>query len=394
MRRTAVVLLVAFTLVLALAGRAFAQKRRGGQDARPLTELGVVSQSAQPIGDPGLGPFAERYDEKGWLHLETTHFRIASSLGKIKLSAKEKKRLAAELEELLPYFPELGPKPKSLPPEVYLVLIGVRLEKLYAEFQRIAQVEDKDFPASRAAQNGRGKYMGDGPYLGEREKYEVVLHRRRIDHTDFVTWQRGIKANDTVRWHNRKPSKLVVSMPCVDSDLTQDRWLWPHLAHNVAHMMFDGYKFFAYDPPLWMSEGLALYLEKRIEPMSFTRDGGEGVFFEPDRSSDWSKDALKLVKREKHASVPSLLAARGPDDLDKAANITAWSITTFLIEEHPDEYAKLIGAVKGQLDERGYPSGADMKGVQRRELMKHLDWSPLQLEAAWLEWVTGEDEDD
>lgn len=60
----------------------------------------------------------------------------------------------------------------------------------------------------------------------------------------------------------------------------------------------------------------------------------------------------------------------------RAANVTAWSITRFLIEEHRKGYAELGGALEGQLDDRGYPSGKDLSGLQR----------------AWLAWVTGEEE--
>lgn len=369
-------------------------QRKKNEEPRPLSELGFVSQDPQPIGDPALGSFADRFPEVEWYYLETAHFRIASSLEKMKLSGKDKKRLAPELEALAPYFPSLGTKPSSLPPEVYVVLTGMRLERLYSEFQQIAQVTDRDFPESRAAQKGQGPYMGDGPYLGEREKYEVVLHADRLDHMDFTEWQRGIRANDTVRWHNRKPSKLIVSMPCVDGDLRQDRWLWPHLAHNMAHMLFDGYKFFAYDPPLWLSEGLALWFEKRIEPESFTRDGGEGVFFEPDRSKDWSEDARKLVKKKDHATMAKLIAARGPADLDRAANVTAWSLTVFLIEKHPDQYAQLLGAVKAQLDEQGYPTGRKLPALQREQMRELWGWTPMQLEEAWVRWINGDDEEE
>lgn len=360
------------------------------EEARPLSEAGVVSREAQPIGDPALGVFAEEFPDESWRYLETTHFRIASSLEAMKLSGSDRKRMAAELDELRLYFPELSPKPRELEPEIYIVLIGIRLEKLYAEFQRLADVTDDDFPASRAAQGGRGPYMGDGPYLGEREKYEVVLHADRRDHHAFTKWQRGVEVRDTMRWHNREPSKLVVSMPCVDGDLRKDRWLWPHLAHNAAHMMFDGYKFFAYDPPLWLAEGLALWFEKRIEPESFTRDGGEGVFFEPERSEEWSDDARKLARKEDHASVPVLMAAQGPADLDLDANITCWSITSFLIETRPEGYAKLIGGLKAQLDEQGYPTGADLDDLQRELFREIWDWTPMQLEQAWLAWVQGE----
>lgn len=394
MPRPLIPLLLAFSSVwLAAAPSPAAQK--GKDEARPLSEAGVISREPQAIGDPALGVFHERFAGEEWHYLETTHYRIASSLEEMKLSAKDRKRLAPELAMLAEYFPALGTKPKSIPPEIYIVLTGIRLEKLYSEFQALAQVTDADFPASRAEQAGKGPYMGDGPYLGEREKFEVVLHSERSDHLDFTESQRGIRAHDTVRWHCRKPSKMVISMPCVDGDLRVDRWLWPHLAHNMAHMLFDGYKFFAYDPPLWLAEGLALWFEKRIEPESWTRDGGEGVFFEPDRSKDWKADAIKLVKRKKHASMAKLMAAGGPADLDRAANVTAWAVTTFLIERHPDKFAQLIGTLKAQLDSEGYPTGRKLDDLQRNQFRELWSWTPMQLEDAWIAWLTGaEDEED
>lgn len=385
-------LLLCLGFLLALTSLAHAQRKKS-DDARPLSEAGVLSQEAQPIGDPAMGVFAEQFPGEEWHYLETAHFRVASSLEAMKLNAKDRKRLAPELELLAEFFPELGTKPKKLEPEVYLVLMGIRLEKLYSEFQGLAQVTDADFPESRAAQAGQGEYMGDGPYLGEREKYEVVLHADRLDHFEFTEKQRGVRFNDTMRWHNRSPSKLIVSMPCVDGDLRNDRWLWPHLAHNVAHMLFDGFKFFAYDPPLWLAEGMALWFEKRIEPESWTRDGGEGVFFEPDRSKDWAEDARKLVRKKENTSVAKLLAARGPADLDRAANVTAWSITCFLIEKHPDEYAKLIGAVKAQLDEKGFPTGRKLDALQRDQFRDLWGWTPMALQEAWLAWVTGAEDE-
>jgi hypothetical protein len=76
----------------------------------------------------------------------------------------------------------------------------------------------------------------------------------------------------------------------------------------------------------------------------------------------------------------------------RAANVTAWSITRFLIEEHREGYAELGGALEGQLDDRGYPSGKDLSSLQRRVLREEWDWNPIDLERAWLAWVTGEEE--
>jgi len=383
-------------LVLCMFGLALpaaSAQRKKSKDPLPLSEAGILSRQPQAIGDPALASFAETMIDSDWLYVETAHFRVASSLDDMKLSAKDRKRLAPELAELAPYFPELGAKPKKIPREVYVVLMGMRVEKLYAEFQRVMAVSDADFPVSRAAQAGQGEYMGDGPYLGEREKFEIVLHGDGIDHNDFTEQQRGIVARDTVRWHCRKPSKLIVSMPCVDGDTSKDQWLWPHLAHNVAHMLLDGFKFFAYDTPLWLAEGLALGFEKQVNPESWTRDGGEGVFFEPERSKDWGKDIKSIARKGKHTSIAKLMAANGPADLDRTANMTAWSMTQFLIQRHPQAYSKMMGKLKAQLDEQGYPTGNNLDDLTRAQFRELWQWTPRQFEQAWLRWVLDEEEE-
>lgn len=383
-------LLPLLTAVLLLPSPADAQsrKKKDQEEARPWSEAGILSTEVQPIGDPSMPPFAETFPDKEWLYLETTHCRFASSLGEMRLTKKSRKRMAAELDELRLYFPELSLVPKKLTAEQYLFLYGMRMEKLYSEMQRVFQVKDSDFPTSRAAQQGRGEYMGDGPYLGEREKFEFVLHSKIQTHQEFILQQRGLKVRDSVRWHNRSPSKLVLSMPAEDSDLRNDQWMWPHIAHNAAHMLLDGYKFFAYDSPLWLAEGLALYLEKRIEPESWTREGGEGVFFERDRSKDWWAESMKMARKAKHTPVANLMRANGPADLDRAAHLTAWSITEFLIQTYPDKYAKLIGNLKAQLDEQGYPTGRNMLDFQRKQFKEIWGWTPLQLEQAWRLWAS------
>jgi hypothetical protein len=382
--RSPLILLV----VISLFGWAdLAAQSKQKDEALSLEQGGVLSTAELPLGDPTLGDFAEHFPEVPWLYIETAHFRIASSLGPQKLSAADRKRMAVELDELRLYFPQLSAKVIKLSPEIYIFLISLRLERLYTDFQGLVQVSDADFPESRAAQKGQGAYMGDGPYLGEREKYEVILHDKHDTHNDFTFWQRGVRVNDTVRWHCRKPSKMILSMACADSDLKKDRWMWPHIAHNVVHNLLDGYKFFAYDSPLWLAEGIALYFEKRIEADSWTREGGEGVFFERERSRDWQKEVLKLVRKKNSTPVPKLMNAKHPADLDRVAHLTAWSMVNFLVNQHPEQFAKFVGDLKAQLDDRGYPTGRGMVNLQRRLWREIWSWTPMQFDQAWQEWV-------
>lgn len=387
--RMAVFMLVLAAILLpadAAAGQG--RKKTKLPEPRPWSEAGILSAEVQPIGDPSMPAFATTYPGKEWLYLETVHCRIASSMGEQNISKKDRLRMAPELDQLRLYFPTLSKLPKKLTAEQYLFLTGMRLEKLYSGVQDILGVKDSDFPSSRAAQQGQGAYMGDGPYLGEREKFEFVLHAKIDTHEEFTYQQRGLRVRDSVRWHNRAPSKLILSMPTQDSDLRQDRWMWPHLAHNAAHMLLDGYKFFAYDSPLWLAEGLALYIEKRVEPESWTREGGEGVFFERERSKDWAGEVRKIARKGKHTPFANLMRANGPADLDRTAHLTAWSFTEYLIQVHPTKYATLLGELKAQLDEQGYPTGRNMLDLQRKQFKQIWGLTPKQMEEAWLLWAS------
>jgi hypothetical protein len=381
-------LVIAILLIPANAAAGQSRKKKELPEPRPWSEGGILNNEVQAVGDPAMPRFAESFPGKEWLYLETVHCRIASSMGEQSLGKKDRVRMADELIELRLYFPTLPAVPKKLSAEMYLFLIGLRLEKLYTNVQQVFQVKDSDFPSSRAAQQGQGAYMGDGPYLGEREKFEFILHAKVKTHEEFTYQQRGLRVRDSVRWHNRSPSKLILSMPTEDSDIRQDRWMWPHLAHNAGHMMLDGYKFFAYDAPLWLAEGLALYLEKRIEPESWTREGGEGVFFERERSKEWAAEVMKIARKGKHTPVANLMRAMGPADLDRNAHLTAWSITEFLIKVHPEKYALLIGNLKAQLDEQGYPTGRNMLDLQRKQFKEIWDWTPRQMEEDWRMWAS------
>ena len=70
-----------------------------------------------------------------------------------------------------------------------------------------------------------------------------------------------------------------------------------------------------------------------------------------------------------------------------ADHVSAMSMGRFLMAQHPEKLAAILGEVKGQLDERGYPTGRDLPGLQRAAIQELWGWSVLELDAAWREWV-------
>lgn len=348
--------------------------REAAADHGPMPLLASDS-AAFAAADPG----------SDWRFLETEHFRIASALGPSRLGAGDLERLGPDLERLRQRFPELPKRPRRLDPWLRLHWYGMRLEDFYRRFQDLLAVTDADFPERR----GDGPFMGDGRYLGEREKFEVILHEDRGSHFLVTEAATGVRVTDSMRWHSRAPHKMVLSVPAVDSDLRRDRWLLPHLVHNLSHNLLAAYKHFSYDPPVWIDEGLAHAMEREIEPESWTREGEEGTYRERGRSRPWAEEARRLARRPDRPTLAALMRRHTIGELSPDEHVLCWSLARFLIEEQPAGLAAFLGGVKGQLDERGYPSGKDLPGLQRRLMREIWDWSPNDLDAAWQAWVAG-----
>ncbi len=353
-------------------------------DPALMKAAGVLSHGPIPIGAKGSAALAAALPSGGWIFLETPHLRWAFSLGTEALEIADKKRVRSEMERLRKLLPTVPAETARLDPWLRLHLHAMKGEELYARFQKLLQVTDADFPESR---RDEGPFMGNGRFLGEKDKFEVVIHSSRSSHQMFTTDFSGVSITDSFRWHFKDAHKLLVSIPAEDPDLKHDRWLFPHVAHNLSHAFLCAYKHFSYDPPVWLDEGLAHAIEKEIEPESVTTDGTEGAARETHAPSDWPEAVRKLVGRGKQKSLADLLHTHEFGDLDVDANLTAWSMVRFLIEEHPDALAKILGGVKGQLDAEGRPTGKDMPDLERKLFKETGGWTPASFDEDWRKWA-------
>ena len=349
-----------------------------------MAKAGVLSHGPIPIGPKGSADIVANYSATQWVFLETAHLRWASSLGTCTVDLKDKPRVEAELARLRVLLPSVPEKVKKLDPWLRLHLFALRGEDLYVRFQGLLRVTDADFPAQRQPS---GPYMGNGRFLGEADKFEVVIHNVRATHVPFTQSFTGAGVTDAVRWHFRDLHKMIVSVPAEEPDLRQDRWLFPHIAHNLSHLFFCAYKHFNYDPPIWLDEGLAHALEKEIVPESNTTDGEEGSLHDKTGPEDWGKAARAIEVSGKDRSLADLLHAKEFGELDMPANIMAWSKVRFLLDTQPEKFAQFLGLVKGQLDAKGVPNGEKLDDLQRQALRDLWGWSPAEFDVAWKVWL-------
>lgn len=356
-------------------------------DPELLARAGLVSHGPIDIGpEGGSEGVAARLAASDWLFLESGHLRWGSSLASETVKGKDRERLAAELDALRELFPDVPKKVKRLDPWLRLHLMAQRGERFYARFQELLGVTDEDFPESRTAE---GPYMGNGRYLGEKDKFEVLIHVNRGTHQMFTRDHMGVSVTDSLRWHFKPQHKMFASIPAADPDIRYDRYLYPHTVHNLSHLFLCAYKHFSYDPPIWLDEGLAHAMEHEVDPTFHTLDGEEGSMPDNKGPADWDKELAKLARKQRVTSFGGLLRIQAFGEMTQDDHVSAYGLVRFLIDEHPDAFARLVGEIKGQLDAEGYPDGSNLRDVQRSLLRELLGWTPAQLDAALLEWASG-----
>lgn len=353
-------------------------------DPKRLEASKSISHGPLLFGKNSSDEIVKRLPAPQWLFLETPHMKFASSLGAENVTLAERPRVEADLEKLRKAFPNIPKKITQVDPWLRIHLMAYRAEEYYSKFEDVLKVHDEDFPASRQA---TGKYMGDGRFLGERNKFELVVHSDRKTHLLYTEEHMGVRITDALRWHFKDPHRMVASIAATD-DLSSDKFLFPHVIHVATHLWFCAYKHFSYDPPAWLDEGLAHYLElDTFKDLNVTFCSDEGAGPERERSKNYLPEAKSLVDRKKATSFAELLHKKNFSDLKKEDHITAYAKVRFLAEEHPQKFAEFLGAIKGQLDEQGYPSGKDLPGLQRKLLKDLWNWTPDQFDQAFEVWI-------
>jgi len=377
-------------LALFLAGSASAQKpakdacRWCKHDPELMRASGTLSHGPLPIGTADSAAIVAKLPAAQWLFIETAHLRIAYSLGPATVDLGDKARIQAELARLRAVLPDVPKEPKKLDPALRLHLLAMKCEELHARFQKLLGVTDADFPAER---DFNRPFMGIGAHLGERDKFELVIHSTIAAHQLFSKELAGVAPENALRYHIPTVHKLIASVPAEDPDLRDERWLFPHVAHLLSHMFLCAYKHFTYDPPLWLDEGLALCLEKEIEPASTTQEGEEGGLKVTHGPRDWHEGIRKLLAEGGEKRLAQLMTIHDVGQMGLAEKLTAWSIVRFLLDEHGPAFAQFLGRIKGQLDATGAPSGKDLPELQRRALKDIWDWTPVTLDEAWKAWL-------
>ena len=327
------------------------------------------------------------------LWIETAHFRIGVNLPEWPIPQDQAtiKKIRKELEELQQKLPTVNPKARVLSPWLRAHLTAHRMEKLYSETQQLFGVKDADFPSdpSKVVNNAGARYMGYGPYLGMKDKYLVLVFDKAGSYQAYAKKFLGRDTKNPQRWHFKEISSIVIALGC-ESDqfpLKHDTALHCALAFNVSHNLLDGFRYYAYDLPVWIREGFGHWNCRRIDPKWPNFDQNEGSLADMKMVDNWGVHVRSLIGASKVSAFPEVAGWRDFGKIKFEDHVAIWSRIDFLLSQGPEKWQKFLFGVKGRVDANWSADQTDLVGATREALQQAYGITMLDFDRKWVEWT-------
>lgn len=358
-----------------------------GGDPELMRAAGIVSHGGFEFGREDTVAIDRLLATSDIKWIESAHFKIGIGLGTYKVRTEERNKLREELGRMATALPEVSAKAKVLDPWLRAHLYAQRAEDLYARFLAIVRVEDSAFPDGTRVWDQTYKYMGEGPYLGMKAKYEILLLASEAESRLYLERQFGAINRETQRWHLPDRQSISITTHETAGQLRQDMALHGHVAFNLAHNFLDGYKHYAYETPVWLHEGLAHCFERELDPDFNTFDSAEGAAAAKTSKSDWEGEMRKMIASGDAPRFPELIGLKTYADLELDHHYATWSVVRYLLDVHPEELAKLLDGINGLKDERGWSDGSQLADRQRDLFRELFGTTYAQFDELWKAWA-------
>jgi hypothetical protein len=364
-----------------------------------LEKAGYLSFGPFPFGQLGAKEITTDDVEKTLPYLqihwiETKHFRIGIELPawSVPELPEIKAKIRKELERLAEKLPGINTHARVLDPWLRAHLFAQRCEDIYAKFMQLAGVKDEDFPQdpSKVIITPGARYMGQGPFLGMKQKYLLMLFEKEASFLTYMTKYLGRTTHFGQRWHCKDVSCILftVGSECYDGKLKDDTHLHCCVAFNVAHNLLDGYRYYSYDLPVWIREGIGHWFERRVDPHYNDFDQNEGS--PADMAMDWHwepKVRALVTNGGKFASFPEVFNWRDFGNIAANDHMAIWSRVDFMMHQGPEKWAVFLNQIKGRVTKEWLPDQTDLVGASREAIQKAYGFSVLQFDEKWVEWV-------
>ncbi|MFO1053190.1 MAG: hypothetical protein U1F36_13335 [Planctomycetota bacterium] len=369
-------------------------------DPKLLEKVGYVSYGGFEFGQRGTKAVTTEDIDKAMpgsqiLWVETPHFRLGSTLESwtVPLEPDVRGKIRGELTRLQERgFERINEKTRSLDPWLRLHLYAMRLEDHYAVMQSWLGVTDATFPKDEEDRKTRiGDYTGEGPFLGQKNKYLFLLFQGFPEYENYLATFTGRRTIGGQQWNFKDVDSLLYACaadnPNEDGRLKDDVGLHGHVVFSETHNLINGYLHYNFDLPVWMREAPAHWFERQISPRynSFTRSEGAA----PIEARQWRFDleTRKLLGNGKFTAFADIMKRRDFGEFDFPDHVTIWSRQDYLMSLGKEKFAKFMRLAKAQVDPLTGQTMGDIVEGTRMALREAYGLSPLSLEEKWRAWV-------
>ena len=160
--------------------------------------------------------------------------------------------------------------------------------------------------------------------------------------------------SEVIAWHDRRTENRANEDPNIGVYVAwSEPGLEKSLSHELAHAFLRVRR--AAEPPAWLDEGIATYLEHVPDRRGRLVSGGE--------RADYLEALARAEAAGEAVSFAKLLGAPRTDfsgPLARARYAQAWSIVHFLVTARPKGARKLRGLLDRAGSRGGFLSGADL----------------------------------
>ncbi|MHC4952931.1 MAG: hypothetical protein ACYTGZ_03510 [Planctomycetota bacterium] len=302
--------------------------------------------------------------DKGWIVIQTAHFRILSTLRKSKIKKKDGRFVLYDLQRLQQIFPKfkIGREGASLTAHQRAHLYQIRAERVYAHFSTLTNNKKAN--------------------LGMLARYELYLFDDYAEHHRLADKYIG-RANDKagLQDHRReKPNFMMFTTAesqVAENDGKGDKFLANHFVHNVVHLLADGSGNYYRETWAWLEEGLAHYYERMENPKHNTFCWAEGTKPDDLLKSSWQATIYNIVRRKKDTPLSEWCEKLQPGELTAQEHGLCWSIVKWLAENEQARLAKLMTRID---DIKAKPTSTEA-------IQFAFGVPPTVLHQRWREWV-------
>ncbi|MFT6042358.1 MAG: hypothetical protein ACI9C2_002538, partial [Gammaproteobacteria bacterium] len=268
-----------------------------------------------------------------------------------------------------------------------------RAEALYARIQEVLRVDDKSFP--QVNEYGRKipfsdpghAYMGEGPYLGQGGKYEVLFVSGPKEHQRYGESPDGLRGDGSNVQMVQDSDAMSVALHLNDGGMWDDDGVTGNMLHHLTHAYLSGFKHNSYDTPVWIQEGLAHALEREHSPLFTSFCGSEEVYSQGRGTNDWNEETKSILRKLKKPYLEPLLSKASPHGLSFADHVIAWSMVRFLLDEHPDEFAAINSDLHGVGEGQRRIGMPTILTAQLNAFEQHLGMDYADFDKAWAKWA-------